>query len=503
MSDTTTPNLGLTKPDVGGSDDTWGEKLNANFDLIDAAVGGPVVIPSEYVTESELVVVLDGYISDSELASTLTGYVSTTAFPELTDDRVAALLVPGANVSITYDDAGNTLTIAATGSGGGGSGDVTGPATSVNNRIAVFNGTTGKVIKDGGNLIADLALVGHTHTASQVTDFAEATDDRVNALLQAGSNVTLTYNDTANTLTIAATGGGGGTSVIVADTAPVGQPAGTLWWESDTGSMYINFNDGTSTQWVPAGTGGGSSNVVRSWLAGLTLSTSGPSATFSVAAGQAADSANVIMINLVSAPNKTTAAWAVGSGNGALDTGAIAATTWYHVFLIRRPDTGVVDVLISLSVSAPTLPSGYTQFRRIGSLLTNGSSQWTPFTQLGDEFMWVTPVIDVNITNLATTQSFYTLSVPLGLQVQANIRGVASHATIGNAALITSPDEPATTAGVANMTVVIPSAGFLTAWGLMSVRTDVLSRIRAIASATSTTLRVSTVGWIDRRGRDA
>jgi microcystin-dependent protein len=36
MSDTTTPFLGLTKPAVGGSNDTWGNKDNADNDLIDA-----------------------------------------------------------------------------------------------------------------------------------------------------------------------------------------------------------------------------------------------------------------------------------------------------------------------------------------------------------------------------------------------------------------------------------------------------------------------------------
>lgn len=51
------------------------------------------------------------------------------------------------------------------------------------------------------------AAASHTHTASQVTDFSEAVDDRVNALLVAGTNITLTYNDPANTLTIAAVGG--------------------------------------------------------------------------------------------------------------------------------------------------------------------------------------------------------------------------------------------------------------------------------------------------------
>ena len=58
------------------------------------------------------------------------------------------------------------------------------------------------------------AAVVHNHTASQITDFAEATDDRVASLLVAGSNITLTYSDPANTLTVASTGGGGGGMAI-------------------------------------------------------------------------------------------------------------------------------------------------------------------------------------------------------------------------------------------------------------------------------------------------
>ncbi|MFO0886598.1 MAG: hypothetical protein U0894_20860, partial [Pirellulales bacterium] len=48
-------------------------------------------------------------------------------------------------------------------------------------------------------------------SSSNVTDFSEAVDDRVAALLVAGSNVTINYNDAGNQLTISASGGGGGT----------------------------------------------------------------------------------------------------------------------------------------------------------------------------------------------------------------------------------------------------------------------------------------------------
>jgi hypothetical protein len=62
------------------------------------------------------------------------------------------------------------------------------------------------------------------------------------------------------------------------------------------------------------------------------------------------------------------------SVNGAvnrLDAGTIAAATWYHVFVIASADgTTLVGGLASLSQTAPTLPGGYTIFRRVASVRT-------------------------------------------------------------------------------------------------------------------------------------
>ena len=45
--------------------------------------------------------------------------------------------------------------------------------------------------------------------------------------------------------------GSGTTSVIYGDTPPASPNAGQLWWNSALGQMFLWFNDGSSTQWVP------------------------------------------------------------------------------------------------------------------------------------------------------------------------------------------------------------------------------------------------------------
>lgn len=59
---------------------------------------------------------------------------------------------------------------AAIGASGGGGGDVTGPASAVDDRIVTFDGTTGKLIQDSGTLISGLAAASHTHAQSDITN---------------------------------------------------------------------------------------------------------------------------------------------------------------------------------------------------------------------------------------------------------------------------------------------------------------------------------------------
>lgn len=242
--------------------------------------------------------------------------------------------------------------------------------------------------------------------------------------------------------------------------------------------------------------------IPRSWLAGLTLSTAGSSATFSVAAGQAADSTNAQLMDLTSALSKTTSAWAVGTGNGALDTGAIANSTWYHVYLIKRVDTGVVDVLISTSASAPTMPTNYTLKRRIGSMKTNGSAQWTLFIQVGDLFTWDVAVVDYSATTPANTnQATLTLTVPTGVKVEAWFTFRQDYVSGGNAAsLISSFDITDSSAGTTSTTVtgVAATVADATLW----IITNTSANVRCRSNATTITYDIYTRGWLDRRGKD-
>jgi hypothetical protein len=240
------------------------------------------------------------------------------------------------------------------------------------------------------------------------------------------------------------------------------------------------------------------------FIGGLTLSTAGSSATMSISAGSAADSTNTTLMKLSSAISKTTSSWAVGTGNGGLDTGAIATSTWYHFYEIERVDTGVVDVVFSTNATTPTLPANYTLYRRIGSGKTNGSSQWTAFQQSGNKFEWLTQVVDVaGATPASNNQNTVTLTVPTGVAVEAMIHAGIVYAS-GNAVqlwvwpkfLSAKPSIQLATGFTALNSQPAMASG-------LRITTDTSAQVfTMIAFSTSCSYSIETEGWIDWRGQN-
>lgn len=176
--------------------------------------------------------------------------------------------------------------------------------------------------------------------------------------------------------------------------------------------------------------------LFQGYINGLTLSTAGGSNIFGVAAGVAMDRNNGGFILLNSNYTKTTAAWLVGTGLGSLDTGAIAINTYYTVFGIERPDTGVVDICITLTTNsacatggANPIPAAYTLQRRIGWLRTDGTGGgplWLGFTQTVDRFIWNVPFPDIAAATGTAARQIITLTgVPPGTPVVALFRVTA------------------------------------------------------------------------------
>lgn len=293
---------------------------------------------------------------------------------------------------------------------------------------------------------------------------------------------------------------------------------------SVTGSLTVpdqagGTNNGlaANTKFVTAAVGA-AVGLTRSGLAGLKLSTAGGSSVVAIAAGAATDKTNAAVMALAASLSKTTAAWAVGNNQGGLDTGAIANNTWYHVHLIKRVDTGVVDALFSLDPAAPTMPAPYTLNRRIGSVLTDGAAHWVLFVQDGDYFSWAAPPIDVNAFQLATAlANLHTLSVPLGVRVQARV-AVGLMAGNGYGAGLVYISDPSTTdlavsggpAGGNPSTAPLYTTGSQNSAGgnspiaHLDVFTNTASKIRSRSQNGNGAdyLHILTKGWIDRRGRD-
>jgi hypothetical protein len=162
--------------------------------------------------------------------------------------------------------------------------------------------------------------------------------------------------------------------VEVLDTSAPGNPSdaeGRLYkLTGDPGIWWINDSWGTAIDLTA---------YPKGYVFGLGLGRNSgtPNTQLDIIAGVCRsddDTTNIISIATI------TVNIAANGANG-LDTGSKANSTWYYTYVIYNPTTRVTAGLLSLSTTSPTMPSGYTKKRRIGSWYINSSGNFRPCTQ--------------------------------------------------------------------------------------------------------------------------
>ena len=208
-----------------------------------------------------------------------------------------------------------------------------------------------------------------------------------------------------------------------------------------------------SQQSIKAFVGG----YTRGFISGLVPSNDAGDADhdISVSAGKCIDSTNAMSMTLASAIiKKIDAAWAVGTNQGGLDAtesvpGTPDASTIYSIFLIKRSDTGVVDVCFSEnapatgpSIDGTPIPVAYDYWRWIGWVVTDGSANIIATNWVGNGsqlslFFKARAQLASGLTSTTYAAQSTTGLIPSGIQSRACFGGIAS---VANGLLSLSQD---------------------------------------------------------------
>lgn len=165
----------------------------------------------------------------------------------------------------------------------------------------------------------------------------------------------------------------------------------------------------------------------------------------------------------------------------------------------------VFDAIFSTSTT-PTLPSGYTVYQMVGSILRE-SAAIVPFTQNQDVFLRKVPIRSVSLADPGVAAVLHTLDVPKGIQVEAIVDVHSRRDAGGNEAymIVSSPDETDTepVSTLHDLSSVNDATRFI-ASSRRIVKTDTSGRIRTRQSASNgnTFVQINTRGWVHPRGKN-
>ncbi len=273
------------------------------------------------------------------------------------------------------------------------------------------------------------------------------------------------------------------------------------------GSPGQQGQSGVSGSVGPPGPAGTTVSAPRGYIDGFILSNDSgtPLTVLDIGAGNATDSTSAFFMSLSAITKNCAAAWAAGSGNGGnFAASSLTNTTWYHVFIIHKTSDGSIDAGIDTSVTAANIPAGYGAYRRIGSILTDGSAHIIAFNQYGDEFWWATSVLDVNVTNPGTSAVTRTLTVPTGVKVKV-IGQAITDVNTGARGYYSSLDSVDLAPAFATCVEdnfggsVSDGAANFAVWS----NTSAQIRSRSDATGAGVVVLIRTRGWIDQRGKNS
>lgn len=197
--------------------------------------------------------------------------------------------------------------------------------------------------------------------------------------------------------------------------------------------------------------------------------------------------------------------WAEGNNAGGFPSGlTLSADTEYNFFLIGKDD-GTIDAGFDTDDAATNLLSdatGYTWYRRILSVFTDGSSNILSFTQKDDYVTYDGDIVDVNDnTGTRGTYEIGTVTVPPDMIARLNVIGSLDTASqnavncrpVGSSSLATISDNDS------------EGAATYRAGAQAHVQVDSNSQVEYTVSGIDGTwanVTIRTIGWIDDRGRN-
>lgn len=312
---------------------------------------------------------------------------------------------------------------------------------------------------------------------------------------------TTTYSLAGTILTFSTAPPGNGVAINIevrmGTAIAVGAPADGSVTNPKIGTNAVNARtiDATDVSAIKAKLGisdGGT--PAKGYFHGLKLANSG-SHGITIGIGEAAsDAATPIRLVLAAPLTKLlNTAWAVGNGNGGLDTGSVAAGT-YHLWLIGRSSDDAVDALFSLSASAPTMPVGWDRKAYMWPVVRLASAN-LGFVQVGNYFSLTAPTVSAN-TPIAITAALLALpNVPTGASVLTDFTASIFATSANYHAYFSSPLAADAVPAPNSFSSLVTIGNSALSSGQFRLLTDSSGRIRHRASTAIPFFYATTLGW--------